>query len=493
MCTNPFHIRPKHGNRDNNGLLGYDVPCGKCPECLRQKRNDYFIRSLHEYKKCGDFGLFVTLTFNDSNLNRIESLENMPIFHNWDNIFGTEWLEEPLIRVFSVFNKKQVQNFFKKLNEKIHYYLGSVILGLTRLKKDCKRRKTDEWRDFERKYKRCIRYLVVCERGGNQTYTDSHGVVKTATSRPHYHAMIFLTYPELRTPNAIRKIKSFIRELWSYGFVKSLNISNKGKEMRSPEKAICYICKYVTKDTTNYMYSHPDDTKNFSPFILLSKFFGDGKVTSDNFLHLYQNGISTPLSTLPLNMPRYYYDKFTRNHSIIPYKHLSTLKPKTRLYFGKSVYFIDDYLNPIIDNLSISFLTPLGKDIYSFNRVKKAQYYAESLRNMKNTSNLSALYKYGKLANRDYNQDLILIDSVGLNKFYTYILDYLYITDNFNGVDTSNIDNENKYLFELFKLVRDYNHTLTILKRNANELKYKNNLRKAMEQKPELFTDNNFL
>ena len=43
------------------------VPCGKCAWCLRQKRNEWFVRFLEESKK-HDFVRFLTLDYDDDHL-----------------------------------------------------------------------------------------------------------------------------------------------------------------------------------------------------------------------------------------------------------------------------------------------------------------------------------------------------------------------------------------------------------------------------------------
>lgn len=43
------------------------VPCGKCPQCLANQRQEWVFRLQQEYEKCS-FGLFVTLTYDDEHL-----------------------------------------------------------------------------------------------------------------------------------------------------------------------------------------------------------------------------------------------------------------------------------------------------------------------------------------------------------------------------------------------------------------------------------------
>lgn len=66
---------------------GLVVPCGKCPACLANQRQEWVFRLKQEYL-ASNFAIFVTLTYND---------ENVPLD-------------------FSV-NKKDVQDFHKRLRK----------------------------------------------------------------------------------------------------------------------------------------------------------------------------------------------------------------------------------------------------------------------------------------------------------------------------------------------------------------------------------------
>ena len=46
------------------GGAAYQVPCGKCPACLKRRRNDWSLR-LYEELKVSDTACFVTLTYED--------------------------------------------------------------------------------------------------------------------------------------------------------------------------------------------------------------------------------------------------------------------------------------------------------------------------------------------------------------------------------------------------------------------------------------------
>lgn len=132
MCLTPIRIPTNKSQFNPSYDRMYNVvPCGKCSECLQQKRFSYELRAYHEYIHCkqkGGVTLYVTFTFNE---------QNVPFFE----ICGQK------IRCF---NKKQVQKFLDTLRKRI-----------------------------KRKYGANLTYLWCSEYGGN-------------THRPHYHALLFV-------------------------------------------------------------------------------------------------------------------------------------------------------------------------------------------------------------------------------------------------------------------------------------------------------------
>lgn len=78
MCINPVHIKydpqqkPIYNRFQPKSVMYYEVPCGKCFECLRTKQNEFALRFHREAKKYNSC-VFVTLTYND---------DTVPIQHN---------------------------------------------------------------------------------------------------------------------------------------------------------------------------------------------------------------------------------------------------------------------------------------------------------------------------------------------------------------------------------------------------------------------------
>lgn len=65
MCTRPITLK----NPDPLKILGIsiDVPCGKCPECLARRQNDWKLRLMEESSNYSHL-YFFTLTYADENL-----------------------------------------------------------------------------------------------------------------------------------------------------------------------------------------------------------------------------------------------------------------------------------------------------------------------------------------------------------------------------------------------------------------------------------------
>ena len=95
MCYRPVKIsNPSRHYRHDMPRYLY-VPCGHCADCLRNKKTEWFFRSMVEYQATiskGGCALFVTLTYSN---------ENLPVFTLPD---GT---------VCQGFSKRHIHNFVK--------------------------------------------------------------------------------------------------------------------------------------------------------------------------------------------------------------------------------------------------------------------------------------------------------------------------------------------------------------------------------------------
>ena len=149
MCYNPIIIPNKRNELDlHSHPLFQTVPCGHCQACILSKRNDWFVRLYYEWQKYKTTGMvvFPTLTFND---------DRIPIFDIKDDAFKVldQFEKRPVLPKMPCFDKKQIQNFLKKLRTRL-----SRKFGIDHVK-----------------------YFIVCEYGSDERYTK----------RSHYHIILF--------------------------------------------------------------------------------------------------------------------------------------------------------------------------------------------------------------------------------------------------------------------------------------------------------------
>lgn len=138
MCINPVRLQTAKSRRNDAKFV--NVPCGKCPECVKAKQNAWLFR-FNQQLLVSPLALFVTLTYND---------ESLPYANLWYNEDGTADLHNMTLR------KRDVQLFFKNLRY-----------------------------EYSKLSKKRIKYMLVGEYGSK-------------FGRPHYHAIIFnLDYPHL--------------------------------------------------------------------------------------------------------------------------------------------------------------------------------------------------------------------------------------------------------------------------------------------------------
>uniref|UniRef100_A0AAU8AWV0 Replication initiator protein n=1 Tax=Dulem virus 86 TaxID=3145797 RepID=A0AAU8AWV0_9VIRU len=93
ICFSPIRLKNPKFDKLPNQPRFLDVPCGKCPACLSNKRREWLSRLIFE-SECHTTSLFVTLTYNDDNL-------------PYDKAGNP------------CFDKRQVQNFLKRLRKRL--------------------------------------------------------------------------------------------------------------------------------------------------------------------------------------------------------------------------------------------------------------------------------------------------------------------------------------------------------------------------------------
>lgn len=217
MCTHKLHIlTPSRTYRPVLSRLTMDVPCGKCPQCVSQAQDDWFIRIWSEIKKYNDAGGFVVFLTN--------TYRNSALPHFRDTLVDPETGELKEIDI-SCFNKHHIQKYIHAVKDYIKY--KGVSLADTKLP---------------------FHYIVSSEYGESDAYIDDRGTARLGTHRPHYHSLFFFP-SELRQvfPSDI-DIINLLQKFWIYG---RIDFSKDGLFVKS-EFAGRYVSKYMTKQIEFY-------------------------------------------------------------------------------------------------------------------------------------------------------------------------------------------------------------------------------------------------
>lgn len=181
MCLSPISIPRTYLGRK----VVQWAPCGKCEECIKDKQNEYIIRTIEEAMKVKGNIYFLTLTYSD---------DNVPLTVDEDG----ELIDEETGEILST---------LKSLNNQ----------DITLWKKRCKR-----YIQYHFKRKSEFSYLI-CGEYGPQTH------------RPHYHALFIGISPE---------DMEIYKKDWeeNYGFTCVKQISR-----FDIERTARYVSKYITK------------------------------------------------------------------------------------------------------------------------------------------------------------------------------------------------------------------------------------------------------
>lgn len=260
-CLQPISILDKNrGTSSSDGRI--NVPCGRCPPCLKKRRNHWSFR-LYEELKISKTAYFITLTYEDKYL---------PLHPSG----------------FYTLNKADVQKFIKRLRKA--------------------QNKIDK--DFSSGYSRSIRNFRLSGKNGSETRRSTSlkvrqklryyacGEYGEETDRPHYHIILFNLHPEL---------KDKIPEIWSING-KSLGHVHVGT---ANVKTIAYTTKYVLKQSTIKKEGR------LSPFSLMSRKPAIGYSYVENNKSYHQNLLKMTVrsaSGKEQSMPRHFKQEiFTKD------------------------------------------------------------------------------------------------------------------------------------------------------------------------------------
>jgi len=198
-CSNSLKIKD----------VDFRVPCGKCLQCKKKRRQDWGLRLEHEYLG-SDSAYFITLTYG-------------------------EWSVPRTKEGYLTLNKKHLQDYIKRLrNDHIKYVSKELKIPKKEVKNVSKP----------------IRYYAVGEYGSK-------------TRRPHYHLLLF-NYDIGNVRSIITQWKDTTTGL-PYGNVDIGKDPKTGQLGGVRAKSINYVTKYMHKQ-----FNLKTDKRN-PPFTLMSK------------------------------------------------------------------------------------------------------------------------------------------------------------------------------------------------------------------------------
>jgi hypothetical protein len=268
MCLYPTIIlnRKYTKTKKNKGIIPQitdertryvPVGCGKCMECKKQKKRQWQVR-LQEEIRHDNRGQFVTLSFNDEELGKLEKdYDEQEII---TGIRKTITLKNGKERNY--YNKEKI----KTKNKLTGYELDNAVV------KKAVRRFLERWRKVNKK---SVKHWLVTELGQKKT------------ERIHVHGILFTD----KTTEEIEKI-------WKYGNVWIGEYTN--------ERTINYIVKYVSKTDKQ----HP----NYNSITLCSPGIGSNYIKRmDSNNNKYKgdrtNETYKTRQGIKLNLPIYYRNK----------------------------------------------------------------------------------------------------------------------------------------------------------------------------------------
>lgn len=286
MCLYPIPFRYVN-------FLGFDescdLPCGKCVECLKNKQNDWKIRSIEESKNW-KHGYFFTLTYAEDNLPYY-----LPEFKFVEDSFDNDFADTSLL----LCRGKDVSDVhpFCKYSTVLS---SDISLWLKRWRTNCYRMRSRDFglsvseiknnKDYF-KLKPAFSYFICSEYGPNGTH------------RPHYHGLLFTDMPR-------RYVASLFND-WrkNFGYVKisSLAYRNVG-ETNMASSAANYVSKYCCKGE---FASRTLDIENglCNPcFTLVSNGFGLSYIDRNKNYHLPHLKVNKPYAIDTIINRRHYYD-----------------------------------------------------------------------------------------------------------------------------------------------------------------------------------------
>ena len=192
MCIAPILIRNNSRRFNDSQPLYIQVPCGKCPECLKSAKNDWLVRLAYEwYNNKRGSSWFITMTFNDVEL-PFTTPDNLYSVHNW--------LRSERATDFDLGSR--IYDFEKKYQLPFDLYSPDVMTYFPKdyLKKFFKslRQRFNESGVYKYNKEESIKFFCVSEYGEKK-------------KRPHFHILLFLPFQIGES-----RLLDFLRQSWTH-------------------------------------------------------------------------------------------------------------------------------------------------------------------------------------------------------------------------------------------------------------------------------------
>lgn len=472
MCKKPLTIINRGYLKDDPFSPYYvSVPCGRCDECQQQRVSDVLFRADYEYAdtiKSGGNAFFLTLTFNDANLNWYTYSDGSKC-STWNSIL------------------------LQKFTHRLHTYLSRNGFS--------------------------FKYLITSERG------------KNGTKRPHYHCVFFIC-PLLRDMPDDTFFYSLFARFWSLSRNDVSNPLSGGRWsalhspiglihvetiQRTQLEAMKYVCKYAFKDLGDSLFSfNESDIVSSShcvpyckavPRSFFSKNIGSSfwrDIELKDIPAFFASFYSHQSDGKVTSIPRYYVRKFLYTSSTLfeEYVHDTSKTFDGHAFVNRFplVKVGDKFQRSRLKKTTCSIRLPAGDKYLSLVRLTRFSYFYSWLHNFQ-------LVRYdskflSSLAPSLARQYRLFLGSLDLfNAFLSSCrsLQFQDLYDMYLGVlHRSNLDNisdrricgcspihdQLAYLLSVFQLHNMLSGTSTFYQ---NQLRFKNFLPDAVKKRPLLF------
>lgn len=239
MCIHPLHIEVKNQHPDRfkpNASYAYDVPCGKCLECLKRRQSDYATRIYREASKGGRM-YFITLTYRDEALplsKRLFKADKDTGLVDAVTPYEIETDKRVLSEIRLDMSRIKVSSVARYVDREV--FQTDSVYWYARFTPSLNRLDVRNWLKVAR---------IVYKRKNGFPLPDFRyafcGEYGPKGSRPHYHMILFGLEPEL---------VSWLVGLWDskYGYTLTKEVPIKNADGSDARLIVSrYVGKYIAK------------------------------------------------------------------------------------------------------------------------------------------------------------------------------------------------------------------------------------------------------